>query len=194
MVCRQRVLELLPRVEGMVSAMARSEKKLLHLQEKRQKELWNLLKVACVCILVILLLQYACVHMHNAVCLTWACVFQSKVRSPVSGSPDGGRTPPTAALPLMSHRPSDVPQTWVQLQGMRHFVFICMFPSWVSLSCVFRDDSQLVIEESKMFEGRLQSLVHDTIQETETSMQVILFRLFESYLLLNFKFSKNEIC
>lgn len=70
MVCRQRVLELLPRVEGMVSAMARSEKKLLHLQEKRQKELWNLLKVACVCILVILLLQYACVHMHNAVCLT----------------------------------------------------------------------------------------------------------------------------
>lgn len=54
MVCRQRVLELLPRVEGMVSAMARSENRLLHLQEKRQKELWNLLKVACVCILLIL--------------------------------------------------------------------------------------------------------------------------------------------
>uniref|UniRef100_A0A8C1VB53 IkappaB kinase n=1 Tax=Cyprinus carpio TaxID=7962 RepID=A0A8C1VB53_CYPCA len=124
MVCRQRVLELLPRVEGMVSAMARSEKQLQHLQEKRQKELWNLLKVAC-----------------------------SKVRSPVSGSPDGGRTPPAPAHPLMSHRPSDVPQT-------------------VSLSCVFRDESQLVIEESKMFESRLQSLVQDTIQETETSMQV----------------------
>uniref|UniRef100_A0A8C2KSA7 IkappaB kinase n=1 Tax=Cyprinus carpio TaxID=7962 RepID=A0A8C2KSA7_CYPCA len=108
MVCRQRVLELLPRVEGMVSAMARSEKQLQHLQEKRQKELWNLLKVAC-----------------------------SKVRSPVSGSPDGGRTPPAPAHPLMSHRPSD-----------------------------------LVIEESKMFESRLQSLVQDTIQETETSMQV----------------------
>uniref|UniRef100_A0A8C1NY66 IkappaB kinase n=1 Tax=Cyprinus carpio TaxID=7962 RepID=A0A8C1NY66_CYPCA len=70
MVCRQRVLELLPRVEGMVSAMARSEKQLQHLQEKRQKELWNLLKVACVCILLILLLQYACVHLHDAVCLT----------------------------------------------------------------------------------------------------------------------------
>lgn len=54
MVCRQRVLELLPRVEGMVSAMARSENRLLHLQEKRQKELWNLLKVACVSILLIL--------------------------------------------------------------------------------------------------------------------------------------------
>lgn len=48
MACRQRVLELLPRVEGMVSAMAQSEEQLLHLQEKRQKELWNLLKVACV--------------------------------------------------------------------------------------------------------------------------------------------------
>uniref|UniRef100_A0A8C1KQP4 IkappaB kinase n=1 Tax=Cyprinus carpio TaxID=7962 RepID=A0A8C1KQP4_CYPCA len=67
MVCRQRVLELLPRVEGMVSAMARSEKQLQHLQEKRQKELWNLLKVACVCILLILLLQYACEHIHDAV-------------------------------------------------------------------------------------------------------------------------------
>uniref|UniRef100_A0A8C2F7P1 IkappaB kinase n=1 Tax=Cyprinus carpio TaxID=7962 RepID=A0A8C2F7P1_CYPCA len=139
MVCRQRVLELLPRVEGMVSAMARSEKQLQHLQEKRQKELWNLLKVAC-----------------------------SKVRSPVSGSPDGGRTPPAPAHPLMSHRPSDVPQT---------------------------DESQLVIEESKMFESRLQSLVQDTIQETETSMQVTHLRYTTIWtrfveFLLNFKFSK----
>uniref|UniRef100_A0A8C2HK91 IkappaB kinase n=1 Tax=Cyprinus carpio TaxID=7962 RepID=A0A8C2HK91_CYPCA len=129
MVCRQRVLELLPRVEGMVSAMARSEKQLQHLQEKRQKELWNLLKVAC-----------------------------SKVRSPVSGSPDGGRTPPAPAHPLMSHRPSDVPQT-------------------------------------KMFESRLQSLVQDTIQETETSMQVTHLRYTTIWtrfveFLLNFKFSK----
>lgn len=43
----------------------------------------------------------------------------------------------------------------------------------ISLLRVFRDESQLVIEESKMFENRLQSLVQDTIQETETSMQVI---------------------
>ncbi|XP_059379381.1 inhibitor of nuclear factor kappa-B kinase subunit beta-like isoform X2 [Carassius carassius] len=117
MVCRQRVLELLPRVEGTVSAMARSEKQLQHLQEKRQKELWNLLKVGC-----------------------------SKVRSPVSGSPDGGRTPPAPAHPLMSHRASVVPHA---------------------------DESLLVIEESKMFENRLQSLVQDTIQETESSMQIL---------------------
>uniref|UniRef100_A0AAR2KWU0 IkappaB kinase n=1 Tax=Pygocentrus nattereri TaxID=42514 RepID=A0AAR2KWU0_PYGNA len=46
-VCRQRVMELLPRVEGMVSSMAQCEQDLLRMQEKRQKELWNLLKVAC---------------------------------------------------------------------------------------------------------------------------------------------------
>lgn len=67
MVCRQKVLELLPRVEGMVSAMARSENRLLHLQEKRQKELWNLLKVACVCILLILeyIMQTISEYMEN---------------------------------------------------------------------------------------------------------------------------------
>uniref|UniRef100_A0A4W4E0L2 IkappaB kinase n=1 Tax=Electrophorus electricus TaxID=8005 RepID=A0A4W4E0L2_ELEEL len=47
-VCRQRVMELLPRVEGVVSSMAQCEQDLLRMQEKRQKELWNLLKVACV--------------------------------------------------------------------------------------------------------------------------------------------------
>uniref|UniRef100_A0A8C5AXW8 IkappaB kinase n=1 Tax=Gadus morhua TaxID=8049 RepID=A0A8C5AXW8_GADMO len=63
-VCRQRVMELLPKVEGVVQRMAESEQVLMGLQEKRQRELWELLKVAC-----------------------------SKVRSPVSGSPDGMRTP-----------------------------------------------------------------------------------------------------
>uniref|UniRef100_A0A8C9TEM9 IkappaB kinase n=1 Tax=Scleropages formosus TaxID=113540 RepID=A0A8C9TEM9_SCLFO len=48
MVCRQRVMDLLPRVEGLVSRMAEREQALMSLQEKRQRELWNLLKVACV--------------------------------------------------------------------------------------------------------------------------------------------------
>lgn len=47
-VCRQRVMELLPKVEGVVQRMAESEQVLMSLQEKRQRELWNLLKVACV--------------------------------------------------------------------------------------------------------------------------------------------------
>lgn len=46
--CRQRVMELLPKVEGVVQKMAESERVLIRLQEKRQRELWNLLKVACV--------------------------------------------------------------------------------------------------------------------------------------------------
>uniref|UniRef100_A0A4W6BXG2 IkappaB kinase n=1 Tax=Lates calcarifer TaxID=8187 RepID=A0A4W6BXG2_LATCA len=47
-VCRQRVMELLPKVEGVVQKMAESEQVLMSLQERRQRELWNLLKVACV--------------------------------------------------------------------------------------------------------------------------------------------------
>uniref|UniRef100_A0AAX7SDS7 IkappaB kinase n=1 Tax=Astatotilapia calliptera TaxID=8154 RepID=A0AAX7SDS7_ASTCA len=46
--CRQRVMELLPKVEGVVQKMAESEQVLMSLQERRQRELWNLLKVACV--------------------------------------------------------------------------------------------------------------------------------------------------
>ncbi|KAL0979264.1 hypothetical protein UPYG_G00182930 [Umbra pygmaea] len=76
-VCRQRVMELLPRVEGVVQTMAESEQVLMNLQERRQRELWNLLKVAC-----------------------------SKVRSPVSGSPvDGGRSS-SSVPPLLTPRPS----------------------------------------------------------------------------------------
>ncbi|KAK2901884.1 inhibitor of nuclear factor kappa-B kinase subunit beta isoform X1 [Channa argus] len=112
-VCRQRVMELLPKVEGVVQQMAESEQVLMSLQEKRQKELWNLLKVAC-----------------------------SKVRSPVSGSPDGLRTP-SSVPPLLTSRPS--------LQQL--------------------DES--LVEESKTFENRLQSLLHDTIQESESSMEML---------------------
>lgn len=41
-------MELLPKVEGMVQSMVESEQVLMSLQERRQRELWNLLKVACV--------------------------------------------------------------------------------------------------------------------------------------------------
>lgn len=41
-------MELLPKVEGVVQRMVESEQVLMSLQEKRQRELWNLLKVACV--------------------------------------------------------------------------------------------------------------------------------------------------
>lgn len=47
-VCKQKALELLPKVEEVVSLMSEDEKTVVRLQEKRQKELWNLLKIACV--------------------------------------------------------------------------------------------------------------------------------------------------
>ncbi|KAM3867934.1 inhibitor of nuclear factor kappa-B kinase subunit beta [Diretmus argenteus] len=112
-VCRQRVMELLPKVEGVVQRMAESEQVLMSLQEKRQRELWNLLKVAC-----------------------------SKVRSPVSGSPDGIRTP------------SSVPPLLTPRHSLQQF-----------------DES--LVEESRTFESRLQSLLHDTIQESESSVEML---------------------
>ncbi|XP_071339629.1 inhibitor of nuclear factor kappa-B kinase subunit beta isoform X1 [Trachinotus anak] len=111
--CRQRVMELLPKVEGVVQKMAESEQVLMSLQEKRQRELWNLLKVAC-----------------------------SKVRSPVSGSPDGLRTP-SSVPPLLTPRDS------------------------------LQQHDESLVEQSRTFESRLQSLLHDTIQESENSMEML---------------------
>ncbi|NXO37507.1 IKKB kinase, partial [Locustella ochotensis] len=58
-VCKQKALELFPRVEKVMNLMSEDEETVVRLQEKRQKELWNLLKIAC-----------------------------SKVRGPVTGSPE----------------------------------------------------------------------------------------------------------
>lgn len=57
--CKEKVIELLPKLEEVVSLMNEDESVVIKLQERRQKELWNLLRIAC-----------------------------SKVRSPVSGSPE----------------------------------------------------------------------------------------------------------
>lgn len=110
--CRQRVMKLLPKVEGVVQKMAESEQVLMNLQEKRQWALWHLLKVAC-----------------------------SKVRSPVSGSPEALQTP-SSEPPHLTPRHS-----------------------------LHQLDESLV-EESKTFESRLQSLLQDTIQESENSMEL----------------------
>ncbi|XP_043964342.1 inhibitor of nuclear factor kappa-B kinase subunit beta [Gambusia affinis] len=111
--CRHRVMELLPKVEEVVQKLAESEQVLMGLQEKRQKELWDLLKIAC-----------------------------SKVRSPVSGSPDGLRTP-SSVPPLLTPRNS------------------------------LQQQDESLVEESRTFESRLQSLLHETIQESESSMEML---------------------
>ncbi|NXA42141.1 IKKB kinase, partial [Eudromia elegans] len=62
-VCKQKALELFPKVEKVMSLMNEDENTVVRLQEKRQKELWNLLKIAC-----------------------------SKVRGPVTGGPESMNT------------------------------------------------------------------------------------------------------
>jgi len=47
-VCKQKALELFPKVEKVMNLMNEDEETVVRLQEKRQKELWNLLKIACV--------------------------------------------------------------------------------------------------------------------------------------------------
>ncbi|XP_039624220.1 inhibitor of nuclear factor kappa-B kinase subunit beta [Polypterus senegalus] len=119
-VCRKKVMDLIPQVEGVIQKMTESERTITSLQEKRQKELWNLLKVAC-----------------------------SKVRSPLSGSPEN-MTPSrfSASAPHM-----------LSAQARP----VCKATS--DSKC--RDESFVVIEESRNFECQLQSLVQETIQEQE---------------------------
>uniref|UniRef100_A0A8C5Y282 IkappaB kinase n=1 Tax=Microcebus murinus TaxID=30608 RepID=A0A8C5Y282_MICMU len=85
-VCKQKALELLPKVEEVVELMNEDEKTVVRLQEKRQKELWNLLKIAC-----------------------------SKVRGPVSGSPDSMNASrlshPGQLMSQPSAAPSSLPES-----------------------------------------------------------------------------------
>ncbi|XP_045391683.1 inhibitor of nuclear factor kappa-B kinase subunit beta isoform X4 [Lemur catta] len=85
-VCKQKALELLPKVDEVVNLMNEDEKTVVRLQEKRQKELWNLLKIAC-----------------------------SKVRGPVSGSPDSMNASrlshPGQLMSQPSAAPSSLPES-----------------------------------------------------------------------------------
>ncbi|XP_053125130.1 inhibitor of nuclear factor kappa-B kinase subunit beta [Hemicordylus capensis] len=92
-VCKQKALELFPKVDEVMSLMSEDEEKVVKLQEKRQKELWNLLKIAC-----------------------------SKVRGPVSGSPDSmnaSRLSNPAQLSLQPPEPhSNVPEPGIKSEEL----------------------------------------------------------------------------
>uniref|UniRef100_A0A4W3IGT7 Inhibitor of nuclear factor kappa-B kinase subunit alpha n=1 Tax=Callorhinchus milii TaxID=7868 RepID=A0A4W3IGT7_CALMI len=45
--CKQKIIDLLPNIEQTLDNIRENEKMLLRLQEKRQKEIWYLLKIAC---------------------------------------------------------------------------------------------------------------------------------------------------
>ncbi|GCC35285.1 hypothetical protein chiPu_0013768 [Chiloscyllium punctatum] len=120
--CKQKVIDLLPRLDEVLQQMADDEKQVMKLQEKRQKELWHLLKIAC-----------------------------SKVRGPVSGSPENLSTSRLSA-PSQSISPPS----------------LSMLPSEKSRNL---EESLVVIEESQSFRSQLLSAMKETTQDHENSLQ-----------------------
>lgn len=104
--CKQKVMELVPRLERVLQLMNDDEKLVMKLQEKRQKELWHLLKIAC-----------------------------SKVRGPVSGSPEN-----ISATSSMEKPKSG-------------------------------EESLVMIEESQNYRSQLLTVMQETIQDRDNSLQ-----------------------
>ncbi|KAF3825434.1 hypothetical protein GH733_005416 [Mirounga leonina] len=121
-VCKQKALELLPKVEEVVSLMNEDEKTVVRLQEKRQKELWNLLKIAC-----------------------------SKVRGPVSGSPDSMNASRLSHSGQLLSQPSAAPN---------------------SLPEAVKKSEELVAEAHTLC-TQLENAMQDTIKEQDQSLRVM---------------------
>jgi len=119
-VCKQKALELLPKVEEVVSLMNEDEKTVVRLQEKRQKELWNLLKIAC-----------------------------SKVRGPVSGSPDSMNASRLSHSGQLLSQPSAAPN---------------------SLPEAVKKSEELVAEAHTLC-TQLENAMQDTIREQDQSLR-----------------------
>ncbi|XP_054421933.1 inhibitor of nuclear factor kappa-B kinase subunit beta isoform X3 [Pteronotus mesoamericanus] len=119
-VCKQKALELLPKVEEVVSLMNEDEKTVVRLQEKRQKELWNLLKIAC-----------------------------SKVRGPVSGSPDSMNASRLSHSGQLMSQPPTAPD--------------CL-PESVN-------KSEALVAEAHTLCTQLESAMQDTMKEQDQSLR-----------------------
>uniref|UniRef100_V9KGW7 IkappaB kinase n=1 Tax=Callorhinchus milii TaxID=7868 RepID=V9KGW7_CALMI len=123
--CKQKVIDLLPQLEGVLQLMADDEKLVVKLQEKRQKELWHLLKIAC-----------------------------SKVRGPVSGSPENVSAGRLSA-PSQPVSPAQTDPGIPFPEKSKH-----------------DEESLVVIEESKSHQNQLHSVLQDTIQDYD-SLQLL---------------------
>ncbi|MBW01019.1 Inhibitor of nuclear factor kappa-B kinase subunit beta, partial [Eschrichtius robustus] len=119
-VCKQKALELLPKVEEVVSLMSEDERTVVRLQEKRQKELWNLLKIAC-----------------------------SKVRGPVSGSPDSMNTSRLSQPSQLLSQPCPAPD---------------------SLPEAVKKSEDLVAEAHTLC-AQLENALQDTMKEQDQSLR-----------------------
>uniref|UniRef100_A0A8I5ZJG2 Inhibitor of nuclear factor kappa-B kinase subunit beta n=1 Tax=Rattus norvegicus TaxID=10116 RepID=A0A8I5ZJG2_RAT len=121
-VCKQKALELLPKVEEVVRLMNEDEKTVVRLQEKRQKELWNLLKIAC-----------------------------SKVRGPVSGSPDS-----------------------MNVSRLSHPGHLMSQPSSACDSLPDSDKkSEELVAEAHALCSRLESALQDTVKQQDRSFTTL---------------------
>eukprot|EP00069_Balaena_mysticetus_P016281 bmy_09716T0 len=121
-VCKQKALELLPKVEEVVRLMSEDEKTVVRLQEKRQKELWNLLKIAC-----------------------------SKVRGPVSGSPESMNTSRLSQPSRLLSQPCAAPD---------------------SLPEAAKKSEDLVAEAHTLC-TQLENALQDTMKEQDQSLRVM---------------------
>ncbi|XP_038602545.1 inhibitor of nuclear factor kappa-B kinase subunit beta [Tachyglossus aculeatus] len=121
-VCKQKALELFPKVEEVMSLMNEDEKTVVQLQEKRQKELWNLLKIAC-----------------------------SKVRGPVSGSPDSMNMSRLSNSNQLLSQPPAVP---------------CSLPEPI------RKSEELVVEAQNLC-TQLENAMQDTMKEQDRSFMAL---------------------
>ncbi|XP_072342065.1 inhibitor of nuclear factor kappa-B kinase subunit beta isoform X2 [Scyliorhinus torazame] len=122
--CKQKVIKLLPQLDEVLQQMADDEKLVMKLQEKRQKELWHLLKIAC-----------------------------SKVRGPVSGSPETLCASRLSA-PSQSISPPRLTPGMLLSEKSRN-----------------AEESFGVIEESQNFRSQLLNVMQETIQDNEHSLQ-----------------------
>ncbi|XP_006765593.1 PREDICTED: inhibitor of nuclear factor kappa-B kinase subunit beta isoform X3 [Myotis davidii] len=123
-VCKQKALELLPKVEEVVSLMNEDEKTVVRLQEKRQKELWNLLKIAC-----------------------------SKVRGPVSGSPDSMNASRLSHSGQLMSQPLTAPDSLPELVNK----------------------SEELMAEAHSLCTQLESAMQDTMKEQDQSLRVMAY-------------------
>ncbi|XP_030394380.1 inhibitor of nuclear factor kappa-B kinase subunit beta isoform X1 [Gopherus evgoodei] len=117
-ICKQKALELFPRVEEVMNLMNEDENTVVRLQEKRQKELWNLLKIAC-----------------------------SKVRGPVSGSPES----------MNASRLSNPGQLLSQVPAVTY-----------NLPESIKKSDGLLMESQNLC-SQLESVMHDTMKDQDQS-------------------------
>ncbi|CAH2275175.1 Inhibitor of nuclear factor kappa-B kinase subunit beta [Pelobates cultripes] len=121
--CKRKALELSPKVKEVMDLMKQDDQLVVKRQEKRQQELWNLLKIAC-----------------------------SKVRGPVTGSPDSMGTSRMAQPTQLFSQPPVLPASYAQ---------------------EYVNKSEDLLSESRSLCGQLETSMRNFLKEQETSLTTL---------------------